>query len=102
MMNVTPTFEYQETISVGVGNDSLPNVFKFLDKNNRIMALRPDMTTPIARVAATRLRESSLPLKLFYMTNVFRYDKHKLAASANSIRPEWSLWEPKDRKLTLK
>lgn len=72
---VTPTFEHSETIISGAGSDLLQNMFKFFDKGNQILVLRPDMTTPIARVAATRLREQSLPLKLFYLTNVFRYEQ---------------------------
>lgn len=72
---VTPTIEYLETLSAGNDSDIQDNMFKFFDRNNRILALRPDMTTPIARVAATRLKESTLPLKLFYLTNVFRYEE---------------------------
>ncbi|HEY3425504.1 MAG TPA: ATP phosphoribosyltransferase regulatory subunit [Negativicutes bacterium] len=72
---VTPTIEYLETLTVGTGSDMQQHMFKFFDKNNRILALRPDMTTPIARVAATRLRENVPPLKLFYLTNVFRYEQ---------------------------
>lgn len=72
---VTPTFEYLETLALGAGGDLAQSMFKFFDKTNRILALRPDMTTPIARVAATRLRESSPPLRLFYLTNVFRHEQ---------------------------
>lgn len=72
---VTPTFEYLETLTVGINQDQANNMFKFLDKNNRILALRPDMTTPIARVAATRLKEYTLPQRIFYLTNVFRYEQ---------------------------
>ncbi|MDR3566124.1 MAG: ATP phosphoribosyltransferase regulatory subunit [Negativicutes bacterium] len=72
---VTPTFEYLETLTVGAGADMAQNLFKFFDKNNRILALRPDMTTPMARVAATRLHESNPPLRLFYLTNVFRHEQ---------------------------
>lgn len=72
---VTPTFEYAQTIITGAGSELLQNMFRFFDKDNQILVLRPDMTTPIARVAATRLREQSLPLKLFYVTNVFRYEQ---------------------------
>lgn len=71
---VTPTFEYLDTLTVGVGGDIQQNIFKFLDKNNRILGLRPDMTAPIARVAATRLKDESWPLRLYYLTNVFRYE----------------------------
>jgi len=72
---VTPTMEYLETLAVGTGNDLDQNMFKFFDKNNRILALRPDMTTPMARVAATRLKDCTTPMKLFYLTNVFRYEQ---------------------------
>ncbi|MBP2634541.1 MAG: hisZ [Firmicutes bacterium] len=72
---VTPTFEYMETMTLGTGNAIHEHVFKFFDKNNRTLALRPDMTTPIARVAATRFKERPLPLRLFYLTNVFRHEQ---------------------------
>ncbi|MDT8900195.1 ATP phosphoribosyltransferase regulatory subunit [Anaeroselena agilis] len=72
---VTPTFEYLETLTVGVSGDLVQSLFKFFDRNNAILALRPDMTTPIARVAATRFRESVPPLRLFYLTNVFRQEQ---------------------------
>lgn len=72
---VTPTMEYMETLTTGTGTDMSENMFKFFDRNNRILALRPDMTTPIARLAATRLQETLLPLRLFYLTNVFRYEE---------------------------
>lgn len=71
---VTPTFEYLETLLVGAASGVDQHMFKFLDKNNRILALRPDMTTPIARTAATRMQEVGEPLRLFYLTNVFRYE----------------------------
>ncbi|MDR3589002.1 MAG: ATP phosphoribosyltransferase regulatory subunit [Negativicutes bacterium] len=72
---VTPTFEYLETLTVGTDDALAQSLFKFFDKNNCILALRPDMTTPMARVAATRLKESSPPLRLFYLTNVFRHEQ---------------------------
>ena len=72
---VTPTFEYSDTIATGAGNDILQSLFKFIDKDNRIVVLRPDMTTPIARVAATRLRETGATARLFYLTNVFRQEQ---------------------------
>lgn len=75
---VTPTIEYLETLTVGTGNELDQHIFKFFDKNNRILALRPDMTTPMARVAATRLKDSIMPMKLFYLTNVFRYEQAQM------------------------
>ena len=72
---VTPAFEYLETLAVGMGDDMLEHAFKFFDKNNRILALRTEMTTPLSRVAATRLKDKELPLRLFYLANVFRHEE---------------------------
>ncbi|HWR39714.1 MAG TPA: ATP phosphoribosyltransferase regulatory subunit [Patescibacteria group bacterium] len=72
---VTPTFEYSDTIAAGAGGDILQSLFKFVDKDNRIVVLRPDMTTPIARVAATRLKGTGTTARLFYLTNVFRQEQ---------------------------
>lgn len=72
---VTPTIEYLDVLTIGNGRDVEPQMFKFFDKNNRTLALRHDMTTPIARVAASRLHEEKFPLKLSYITNVYRYEQ---------------------------
>ncbi|MDU4961576.1 MAG: ATP phosphoribosyltransferase regulatory subunit [Sporomusaceae bacterium] len=72
---VTPTMEYLQTLSLGSGQDLSEQMFVFFDRGNRILALRPEMTIPIARLAATRLRDKPLPLRLFYLTNVFRHEE---------------------------
>lgn len=72
---VTPTFEYLDTLTIGIGSSLAQNSFKFLDKNNRLLTLRPDMTTPLARLAVTRLKDYCVPLRLCYLTNVFRYEQ---------------------------
>lgn len=67
----TPTLEYYET--VGVASAILDQqLFKLLDQQGNTVVLRPDMTAPIARLAASSLKETSLPLRLTYDTNVFR------------------------------
>ena len=67
----TPTLEYYET--VGTASAILdPELFKLLDKDGHTLVLRPDMTAPIARVAASRLLENDLPLRLAYAGNVYR------------------------------
>lgn len=70
---VTPTMEYLETLTTSSGRAIEPNLFKMFDKNNRTLALRHEMTTPIARLAVNRLKNSPLPLKLSYNTSVFRF-----------------------------
>ncbi|MGG3467959.1 ATP phosphoribosyltransferase regulatory subunit [Neobacillus pocheonensis] len=67
----TPTLEYYET--VGAASAILDaQLFKLLDKEGHTLVLRPDMTSPIARVAASKLLEEDLPVRLAYSANVFR------------------------------
>lgn len=70
---VTPTQEYLETLTTSSGRTIEPHLFKMFDRNNRTLALRHEMTTPIARLAVSRLKDSPMPLKLSYLTNVFRF-----------------------------
>ena len=70
---VTPTMEYLETLTTSSGRTQEPHLFKMFDRNNRTLALRHEMTTPIARLAVSRLKDSPMPLKLSYNTNVFRF-----------------------------
>lgn len=70
---VTPTLEYFQVLTAGMGTGLAEDMYKFLDRGNHILALRPDMTTPIARVAASRMKDQPLPLRLYYIANVFQH-----------------------------
>ncbi|MFJ5713693.1 ATP phosphoribosyltransferase regulatory subunit [Neobacillus sp. NPDC093127] len=67
----TPTLEYYETVGAAsaIADQQL---FKLLDKEGNTLVLRPDMTAPIARVAASKLLSEDLPVRLAYSANVFR------------------------------
>lgn len=71
---VTPTFEYYQTLTPNGWNGEEDYLFKFIDRQGRILALRYDMTMPIARLVSMRLRSEPLPLRLYYLANVFRYE----------------------------
>ncbi len=47
-------------------------MLKTIDRHGRILVLRPDSTTPMARVAAARLKNLPPPLRLYYIQDVFR------------------------------
>lgn len=67
----TPSLEYYETI--GVESAILDQqLFKLIDGQGHTLVLRPDMTTPIARLAAAKLYTEGSPLRLAYHANVFR------------------------------
>jgi len=73
---VTPTMEFLETLTMS-GGTAEQNLFKIIDQKNRTLALHHEMTTPIARLAVSRLKDSPLPLKLSYNTSVFRFRQNQ-------------------------
>lgn len=72
----TPTLEYYETIGKisAIADNAL---FKLLDSQGETLVLRPDMTSPIARVAASKLLKEKMPVRLAYYSNVFRAQKRE-------------------------
>nr|MDO8079678.1 histidine--tRNA ligase [Candidatus Freyarchaeota archaeon] len=71
----TPTFEYFDSLSTGTGSELQESMFRFEDKGGRLLALRAEMTSPIARVVATELRSHPLPMRMYYLANMFRYEE---------------------------
>jgi ATP phosphoribosyltransferase regulatory subunit len=73
---VTPAYEYFDVLSQGTDHDLQERMFKMVDRESgRLLALRADVTPQIARIVATRMRDEPKPLRLAYVTNVFRYDE---------------------------
>lgn len=71
---ITPTFEYIEVYD-GMGGVDSKRMYKFLDRDGSILALRPDVTPAIARIAATAYDEGDLPMRFSYVGNAFRYNE---------------------------
>lgn len=73
---VTPGFEYLDALSEGLDKELIDKSYKFIDRGTgRILVLRPDITSQIARIAATSLAEKPRPMRLCYSANVFRYEE---------------------------
>lgn len=66
----TPTYEYLDVFQSGVGAYMQESMIKFVGPNGRILVLRPDLTVPIARVAAAKLTNESVK-RLFYIQNSY-------------------------------
>ena len=49
-----------------------------LGNKNKLLALRNEMTTPIARLVSSRLKDAPVPLKLSYLGNVFRVEQTQM------------------------
>lgn len=72
---LTPTLEYLESLKIGMGNALVKKIYKFIDYEGNILALRPEMTAPIARTICANLNELELPLRLSYSSSVFRHEE---------------------------
>lgn len=48
------------------------NIYKLTDNTGHLLVIRPDNTTPIARVVATKLKNAPLPQKLYYNQHIYR------------------------------
>ncbi|MDR9851994.1 ATP phosphoribosyltransferase regulatory subunit [Paenibacillus sp. VCA1] len=68
---MTPTMEFYDTVGVA-SSTSDQKLFKLLNNRGTTLVLRSDMTSPIARVVSSLLKEEPLPIRLSYHANVFR------------------------------
>ena len=67
----TPTIEYDEVLARG-DERGAPVAYRFFDADGELLAMRTDMTVPIARLAATRLASEEPPFRLSYFANAYR------------------------------
>lgn len=68
---IPPTFEYEEVFTAA-GTKLASELIRFVDRDGRLVALRADFTSAIARMASTRLRDAETPLRLAYAGKVYR------------------------------
>jgi len=80
-----PTFEATELFARGVGDTSdvvQKEMYTFTDRENRSFTLRPEGTACVARsVIENSLYGGTMPLKLYYLTSCFRYEKPQAGRS---------------------
>lgn len=67
----TPTFEYFDIFSKERGTVQPNAMFKFFDRGNNTLVLRPDITPSIARCVAKYDREEQMQIRLCYVGNTF-------------------------------
>jgi ATP phosphoribosyltransferase regulatory subunit len=67
----TPAIEYDEVLARGDGRTA-DSAYRFFDERGDLLALRSDMTVPIARLVASRYAEADGPLRFCYLANAFR------------------------------
>lgn len=67
----TPAIEYDEVLERGESRGAA-SAYRFFDENGELLALRSDMTVPIARLAASRFADAEPPLRLCYLASLYR------------------------------
>jgi len=67
----TPVLEFQEDAAARAGRGADP-AYRFFDRTGAPLALRSDMTVPIARLVASRFRDEEGPLRLRYSGRIYR------------------------------
>lgn len=67
----TPAFEYFDIFNMDKGSAASNEMYKFFDRNNNTLVLRPDITPSIARCVAKYYPEEELPVRLCYQGNTF-------------------------------
>jgi ATP phosphoribosyltransferase regulatory subunit len=69
---ITPSVDYYDLFEQGMGQAEAQRGFRFTDNDGRLLALRPDVTSSVERMAATLLSERTRPLRFCYAAPVFR------------------------------
>jgi len=67
----TPAFEFYDVFEGDIDQEQM---LKFFDAQGRILVLRPDITTPMARLYANKLA-GDLPQRVCYSGNAYRNRK---------------------------
>lgn len=83
----TPSVEYYDTVGKASAISDA-RLFKLVDSQGNTLVLRPDMTTPIARVATSKLLKEKIPQRLAYFANVFRAQQREGGRPAELIKWE--------------
>ena len=73
---ITPAFEYEETLALGLGGAGRAAAIRFVEPSSgQVVALRPDITPQIARLIATRFRDEPGAVRLSYEGTVVRLER---------------------------
>lgn len=72
-----PPLEPLELFTTKSGDEIVGQLYNFLDKGDRAVALRPEMTPTLARMIAAHQRNYAKPIKWFAIPQLFRYERQQ-------------------------
>src|SRR6188472_3315475 len=70
-----PPLEPLELYTRKSGEEIVGQLYEFVDKGDRRVALRPEMTPSFARMVAARANALRKPLRWFSLPQLFRYER---------------------------
>jgi ATP phosphoribosyltransferase regulatory subunit len=74
---VPPMFDYYDVFIKGMGTGLEEQIYRFIDRDGNILALRPEFTSLVAKTVVTRLSKAARPIRLYYSGEVLRFEKPK-------------------------
>lgn len=72
-----PPLEPLELFTTKSGDEIIGQLYNFTDKGEREIALRPEMTPTLARMAAAHERQYKKPIKWFAIPQLYRYERQQ-------------------------
>ena len=72
-----PPLEALELYTTKSGEEIVNQLYNFVDKGERAVALRPEMTPTLARMVAAHERSYKKPIKWFALPQLFRYERQQ-------------------------
>ena len=70
-----PPLEPLELYKLKSGDELVEQMFNFVDKGERAVSMRPEMTPTLARMVAAHERAYKKPIKWFAIPQLFRYER---------------------------
>lgn len=67
----TPSFEFFDIFSKDRGSVGSNEMFKFFDRDNNTLVLKPDVTPAIARCVSKYFSDETMPVRLCYLERTF-------------------------------
>ncbi len=83
----TPIFEDLSLFTMKSGEGIIEEIYHFQDKGGRDLALRPELTAPVARIYLNQLQKAPKPIKMYYFGSCFRYERPQ----AGRFRQFWQM-----------
>ncbi|MFI5184234.1 MAG: ATP phosphoribosyltransferase regulatory subunit [Vicinamibacteria bacterium] len=71
---IPPLYDYADVFA---GSALESKTYSFVGRDGSLLALRPDFTSLLAKIAAGRLADRSAPIRLYYSGEVLRYEPPK-------------------------